>query len=143
MIVVVDTNVFVAAVISPNGASRQVIRLCLRGELSPLMGNALFAEFEDLCARDSLFEPRLISRADRETLLDSFLASCRWVPIYFLWRPNLRDEADNHVMELAVAGNAAAIITANKKDFARPELKFPGIDVVSPVEFIETGDFAR
>jgi uncharacterized protein len=143
MIVVVDTNVFVTAVMSLNGASRQVIRLCLSGKLAPLMGNALFAEFEDLCARDSLFDPRLISRTERETLLDAFLTSCRWVPIYFLWRPNLRDEADNHVMELAVAGNAAAIITANKRDFVRAELKFPEIDVVSPVEFIERGDFAK
>lgn len=26
-----------------------------------------------------------------------------WTRIYFGWRPNLRDEADNHLVELAVA----------------------------------------
>ncbi|MDD5028207.1 MAG: PIN domain-containing protein [Rhodoferax sp.] len=36
---------------------------------------------------------------------------CRLTEIYYLWRPNLRDEADNHVLELAVAAGAQAIIT--------------------------------
>jgi uncharacterized protein len=141
MIVVVDTNVFISAVMSRNGAARQVIRLCLKGSITPLMGNALFSEFEDVCARDTLFDPKFISRADRDLLLDAFLSCCRWVPIYFLWRPNLRDEADNHVLELAVADNATCIVTANKRDFMKPEMNFPGIDILNPVEFLKRGDF--
>jgi hypothetical protein len=34
----------------------------------------------------------------------------------FLWRPNLPDEADNHVIELAVAGGASAVVTNNVRD---------------------------
>jgi uncharacterized protein len=142
MIVVVDTNVFVSAAMSANGASRQIIRFCLRGHLMPLMGNALFSELEDVCSRDALFDERLISREDRKVLLDAFFASCTWVPIYFLWRPNLRDEADNHVMELAIAGGAETIITANKKDFRNSELSFPNIEICNPVEFLNKGLFA-
>jgi uncharacterized protein len=142
MIVVVDTNVFVSAVMSRSGASRQIIRLCLQQKLIPLMGNALFAEFEDVCSRESLFDPRMITRLERDILLDAFLASCHWVPIYFLWRPNLKDEADNHVLELAVAGNASCIVTANKRDFLKSELKFPRIDILSSVEFLDKGGFA-
>jgi uncharacterized protein len=142
MVVVVDTNVFISSVMSASGASRQIIRLCLQGRLNPLMGNALFSEYEDVCSRDELFDARLISREDRNTLLDSFFASCAWIPIYFLWRPNLRDEADNHVMELAIAGGAEMIITANKKDFRNAELNFPNIEICSPVEFLDKGLFA-
>jgi putative PIN family toxin of toxin-antitoxin system len=142
VIVVVDTNVFVSAVMSANGASRQVIRLCLQGKLRPLMGNALFSEYEDVCARDELFDARLISRRDRDALLDAFFASCAWVPIYFLWRPNLRDEADNHVVELAVAGGAEMIITANKRDFRNAELSFPSIEICNSIEFLQKGLFA-
>lgn len=105
------------------------------------MGNALFAEFEDVCSREALFDTRLITPSDRSSLLDAFFASCRWVPIYFLWRPNLRDEADNHVLELAIAGNAACIITANKRDFVSGELKFGTMAVLSPSEFLEQGQF--
>jgi uncharacterized protein len=142
MIVVVDTNVFISSVMSANGASRQIIRLCLQERLRPLMGNALFSEYEDVCGRDELFDERLISRGDRNTLLDAFFASCTWVPIYFLWRPNLRDEADNHVMELAIAGGAEMIITANKKDFRNAELSFPNIEICNPVECLNKGLFA-
>jgi uncharacterized protein len=142
MIVVFDTNVFVSSVMGKNGSSRQIVRLCLNGLITPLMGNALFSEFEDVCGRDALFDERLISREDRNVLLDAFFASCTWVPIYFLWRPNLRDEADNHVMELAVAGGAQAIVTANKKDFRNSELIFPHIEICNPVEFLNKGLFA-
>ncbi len=100
------------------------------------MGNALFTEFEDVCSRDSLFDPKLITRAGRNSLLDAFFATCRWVPIYFLWRPNLRDEADNHVLELAIAGNAECIITSNKRNFMASDLKFPALDILNPVEFV-------
>jgi uncharacterized protein len=143
MIIVVDTNVFVASVMSANGASRQIIRLCLQGELQPLMGNALFSEFEDVCSRDDLFDARLITRKERNALLDAFFASCLWTPIYYLWRPNLRDEADNHVMELAVAGNANTIVTANLKDFRGSELSFPSIKILNPIEFLTEGRVAK
>jgi uncharacterized protein len=141
MNVVIDTNVFVSAVMSANGASRQIIRLCLQNRLRPLMGNALFSEFEDVCARDELFDEKFITRSDRNVLLDAFSSCCAWVPIYFLWRPNLRDEADNHVMELAVAGGAEMIITANKKDFRNSELSFPHIEICNPIEFLNKGVF--
>lgn len=111
--------------------------------MADLMGNALFAELEDVCSRDQLFDSRLITRSDRQVLLDAFLATCRWVPIYFLWRPNLRDEADNHVLELAVAGNAACIVTANKRDFLRSEMRFPSVDILNPVEFMNSGDLVK
>jgi uncharacterized protein len=139
MLVVVDTNVFVSSVMNQSGASREIIRQCLLGQLKLLMGNALFAEYEDVCSRDALFDSRLISRQERNLLLDAFFASCRWVPIHYLWRPNLPDEADNHVVELAIAGNAEVIVTANKKDFRNAELKFPGLEILNPVEFLKQG----
>jgi putative PIN family toxin of toxin-antitoxin system len=141
MNVVIDTNIFIAALMSADGASRRVIRMCLEGQITPLMGNALFSEYEDVCARDELFDPKTISRSDRDTLLDAFFASCVWVPIYFLWRPNLRDEADNHVVELAIAGNAQSIITANKRDFTAPELRFLGLEICDAGEFLRKGRF--
>jgi predicted nucleic acid-binding protein len=49
-----------------------------------------------------------------------------------LWRPNLRDEGDNHIVELAVAGGAGMIVTNNVADFRNAELKFPGIEILRP-----------
>lgn len=139
MKVVIDTNIFISAAMSSSGAARQVIRMCLLGQCQSLMGNALFGEYEDVCARDHLFEDKFISWSERESLLNAFIASCIWVPIYFLWRPNLRDEADNHLMELAIASNAQVIVTANKRDFTNSELKFSNLEILDAAEFLKKG----
>lgn len=137
MRVVVDTNVFVAALLSPDRAPRAVIRLCLQGHLEALMGNALFSEYEALMGRGELFGKCPLNADEREALFDAFAASSRWVKVHFLWRPNLRDEADNHLVELAVAGNAAWIITRNLRDLKSGELLFPEVRVGTPEDFLE------
>ena len=101
------------------------------------MGASLFAEYEALMGRDELYEGSVLSPDERNEVLDAFLSVCRWTRIYFLWRPNLRDEADNHVLELAVAGGAEAIITKNTRDFIGGDLVFPGIRIVTPAEILK------
>lgn len=134
--VVVDTSVFVAALRSADGSSREVLRRCLRGEASPLMGQKLFLEYLDVSERPSLFSDCPIGPDERKELLAGFLATCTWVEVFFLWRPNLPDEGDNHVLELAVAGGATAVVTYNVTDF-RGELRFPAIKVLTPAQFLK------
>jgi predicted nucleic acid-binding protein len=57
--------------------------------------------------------------------------------VYYLWRPNLRDEGDNHLVELAVAGAAQVIVTNNVADFQTSELRFPGIRVLRPGDLLK------
>jgi predicted nucleic acid-binding protein len=53
-------------------------------------------------------------------------------------RPNLRDEADNHVVELAVAGAADAIVTANVRGFRlAAQLRFPQRVVLTPAQAVK------
>jgi putative PIN family toxin of toxin-antitoxin system len=141
MKIVIDTNIFVSAIMNAEGAPRHVVRLCLQGQVVPLMSNALFIEYQDVCGRDDLFDDRLISRQDRLALLDAFFSTCLWIPIYYLWRPNLRDEADNHVVELAVGGGAEVLVTANKRDFVQAELLFPQLKVQTAGEFLAQRKF--
>jgi hypothetical protein len=54
-------------------------------------------------------------------LLEAFPSVCEWLDVYFGWRPNLSDEGDNHLIELAVAGGAGWIVTNNLADFERAE----------------------
>ncbi|MFZ1827349.1 MAG: PIN domain-containing protein [Candidatus Competibacteraceae bacterium] len=95
MIIVIDTNVFIGACIGL-GASNAVIAAGLQGHHTPLMGTALLTEYEDVLGRDALFAGCRLNRAERDELLDIFLSVCRWTRIYYGWRPNLPDEADNH-----------------------------------------------
>jgi len=134
---VVDTNVFVGALIGRAGHHRQVIRACLERRMKPLMGQALFLEYEDVLGRDRLFQASPLNRIERYELFEAFLSVCEWVHVYFTWRPNLPDEADNHIVELAIAGGATMIVTNNVRDFNRGELRFPGLRVVTPRALLE------
>ncbi len=82
------------------------------------------------------------SRVGRDVIVsdagDAFLSVCRWIEVFFAWRPNLPDEADNHLVELAVAGNASAIVTRNTRDLVRGELRFPSLQVLTPERCLET-----
>lgn len=137
MKVVIDTNILVGALLRDGGTCRAVVRLCLEGKLQPLVGVALFAELEDVLSRSSLFRSSLLDQGERDDLFAAFLSVTTWVPIYYRWRPNLRDEADNHVVELAVAGNATYVITQNSRDFASMELQFPDLKIATASEFLE------
>ena len=130
--VVIDTNVLGSAILSADGAAREVLRRCLRGETQPLIGNALFLEYEDVLSREELFAAAPVGSEDRTALLDAVLGVCRWVNISFLWHPNLPDEADNHLIELAVAGNADWIVTGNTRDIATGELSFDSFRIGTP-----------
>ncbi|HXE98144.1 MAG TPA: putative toxin-antitoxin system toxin component, PIN family [Dongiaceae bacterium] len=131
MKVVIDTNVFIGACLG-QGACRAVIAACLEEKLTPLMGVALLSEYEDVLSRNELFARSRLNADERDELLDIFLAACRWTRIYYGWRPNLQDEGDNHLVELAVAGGAGYIVTRNLRDVARMELLFPDLKVVFP-----------
>ena len=69
--------------------------------------------------------------------MQDLLAGCQWTRIYYGWRPNLRDESDNHLIEIAVAGGASRIVTANVRDLVRAELLFPGIEIMTPGQFLK------
>ena len=136
MRVVIDTKVFVGACMGV-GASNAVVRACLEHRLVPLMGVALLTEFEATLSRDELFATSRLDAAERSVLLDTFLALCEWTRVYFLWRPNLKDESDNHLVELAVAGDADVVVTRNLRDLRGVELRFEPLRILSPEDFLK------
>ncbi|MEC4894242.1 MAG: putative toxin-antitoxin system toxin component, PIN family [Oscillatoria sp. PMC 1051.18] len=138
---VIDTNVFIGALLGKDGANRKIIRLCLEGKIKPLIGNALFSEYESLLNREELFINCPLNQQQRNDLLDSFLSVCRWIKIYYLWRPNLKDEADNHIIELAVAGSAEFIITNNIKDFQNEQITFSQIIIITPTQILQNNNW--
>jgi putative PIN family toxin of toxin-antitoxin system len=136
-VIVLDTNIFVAALLGPTGASRRVLRGCLNKRYQPLMGMALLTEYEDVSGRQELFIRCSLTAHEREKFLDALLSVCRWTRIYYSWRPNLRDEGDNHLIELAVAGNADYLVTKNLRDLRSGELRFPALRCVLPETLLQ------
>jgi predicted nucleic acid-binding protein len=102
------------------------------------MGNALFAEYESVIQREEIIAKCPLTEEETLALLASFMSVSQWINIYYLWRPNLKDEADNHLIELAVAGNAQIIATNNIKDFQNAELLFPNLSISKPEQIIRS-----
>ena len=134
--VVVDTNVLVAGLISGKGSNRETLRLCLKGDLQPFVGNALYLEYQDLLNRENIQALCQQTSVSLMEFLDGFAQVCKAVDARYLWRPNLRDEADNHLVELAIAAQAAYIVTNNIADFAGAELKHLGYEVITPAQLL-------
>ena len=132
-----DTNVFIAAMLSPSGENRDALRFCLEGRAHPLMSAALFHEYEDVMRRPNPMQKSPLRPEEQQTLFEAFLSVCEWVRIYFIWRPNLPDEGDNHLVELAIAGGADTIVTNNVRDVRRGELSFPRLRILTPAEFLQ------
>lgn len=95
--VVIDTHVFVAGLRSVGGASRQVLRRALDGRLQPLFGNALWLEYQESLTRPVAGTATITD--ERTQILAALTGQGRWVSIYCGWRPNLPDEAGNHLIE--------------------------------------------
>ncbi len=134
--IVVDTSVLISALIGSQGPSREILRKCLQGKYNPLVSNTLFLEYEDVSKRKKIIGKCPLTGEEIRELLNAFYGVCRWVPIYYLWRPNLGDEGDNFLIELALAGNATHIVTNNIDDLQNTELKFPGLKIVKPEKLL-------
>jgi len=70
-------------------------------------------------------------------VLAALAAVGRWVCVYYGWRPNLPDEGDNHLIELAVVGGARAIVTHNVRDLRRGQLLWERLRILTPSECLE------
>lgn len=130
--VVLDTNVLVAGLRSRRGASFQLLEK-LGGDapaFQPCLSVPLVLEYES-----ALRKVEGIEKADTEALVDYLCSIGDLREIYFLWRPFLRDPADEMVLEVGVEANAEAIVTHNLRDFAGVREQF-GIRVITPGTFL-------
>jgi len=112
-----------------------VLRRVLTGRYEPLFGNALWLEYHDLLGRRVWGNST--TAAERLAVLAALAKRGRWVTVYYNWRPNLPDEADNHLIELALAGNAEAIVTHNVRDIRGGELHLGALRILTPAQCLE------
>jgi predicted nucleic acid-binding protein len=129
---VLDTDVVVAAMRSPKGASVELLRRIDGGRAAMLLTVALALEYEAIC---TLAEHRLasgLSASEAEIYVDGLIGLAEPVRSFFRWRPQLRDPGDELVLEAAVNGQADAIVTFNESDLR--EARNFGIAVIRPAE---------
>lgn len=94
---------------------------------------ALVLEYEAVCGQVA---QRAVSGLSGDEVRTFIMALCgvgERVNVWFLWRPLLRDPADDMVLEAAINGRADAVVTFNRRDFGDAPGRF-GIAVLSPQE---------
>lgn len=133
MRLLLDTDVVVAAMRSPRGASAELLRRIDRGKATMVLSVALALEYEAKCLQA---EHRLASGLSLEETMffvNGLIAMAEPVQPWFRWRPQLRDPGDELVLEAAVNGKASAIVTFNEKHLREAHTRF-GIPVIRPGE---------
>lgn len=77
------------------------------------------------------------SAATMSRALDELAARVVRVHCWFQWRPQLRDPADEMVLETAVNGRADALITFNLRDFGDVPARF-GLVLAAPGPYLRS-----
>ncbi|HYM71587.1 MAG TPA: putative toxin-antitoxin system toxin component, PIN family [Stellaceae bacterium] len=133
---VLDTNVIVAAMRSPTGASAALLGAARRRELAMVANVALAVEYEAICRLAEHCLAAGLKLDEVDIFIDAVIAMAEPVETHFLWRPQLRDPADELVLDAAVNGQVAAIVTFNRRDFGVVPARF-GIELLTPAQALQ------
>lgn len=136
MRVVLDTSVLVAGLRSRLGASNRVLVAVAERRCVPLVTTAVFLEYEAVLLRPEHQLATGMNPEDVEGFLAAFASAAEAVDLNFLWRPQLRDPADELILEAAVNGRAEAVVTHNVRDFRSAKLHF-GIPTLTPAGYLK------
>jgi putative PIN family toxin of toxin-antitoxin system len=134
--IVLDTNVLVAALRSRTGSSRVLLRQILSRRCTAGVSVPLFLEYESVLTRPENLRNFRLSHQDVVDFMDGLANVLHPIDITYLWRPQLKDPCDEMVLEAAVNGSATHLITWNTRDFFPAVLRFE-LRVQTPVLFVE------
>lgn len=135
MIVTLDTNVLLAALISANGASNFIVRLILAEKVKLALSTAVVLEYDAVLKRSEICQLHHLTHPNVDDIIDTLLLLARKHAVYYRLRPNLIDEGDNLIFECAFTSNSDFLITSNVKDFNNAEWRGAGFQVVTPSDF--------
>lgn len=131
-----DTNIVVAALRSRRGASHELLRRAILGELPVAIHHKLLAEYRDVLGRPDILAVLALSEDEVEKVLARLAFVAEEVRVRYLWRPNLRDEGDNFVLEIAVAAAPCTVVTHNVGDFLSGDLRFQNVWIKTPQQVL-------
>ncbi|MCC7461787.1 MAG: putative toxin-antitoxin system toxin component, PIN family [Gammaproteobacteria bacterium] len=130
---VIDSNVWIAAVISPAGTARQLVDTVLDHDIDVLMSESTFAELV------SRLDRRKFDRYREPESWNSFLTALVELA---LWHEDAgtaagtsRDADDDKFLALAVAGPADAIISGDRDLLEL--VSHEGIPILTPAQFLQ------
>ena len=137
MLLTLDTNILYQALMSKTGASYFILQQVRNRKIQLALSVPVFFEYQDVLTRGKSLKDFELKLTDVEKFLRFIAYIGKPFEIYFLLRPNLKDEKDNKIVELAVTSQSDYLITSNTRDFKNAELKFDQLKIITPGEFVK------
>ena len=133
---VLDTNIIVAGLYSKRGASYQLIKGALSGELSFAVSPLVALEYEGILHQKIEEGFLKVSKEDCGRILDALftIATIVWRPLQI--RPILSDPSDDKILECAISCDCTHIVTFNQRHFPAVVTAPWGIKVMTAGEFL-------
>ncbi len=132
MRIVVDTNVFVAALAKPRGSAAKIVRAWRDGRLEIVASEATLREAELVLGAAWL--GRVTSRGQVTGLLQELRERSVLVVPGKVTGLRLKDEGDRRLAEAAVGGDAQYLVTADREVLL--SRGYAGTEFVTPGEFL-------
>ncbi len=130
MLIVMDTNVLVSALITPFGNAARILDMVLLGDLQILYDDRILSEYSEVLQREKFgFDGNDID--DLLSFIDAEGIRATSTPLDY----PVIDKNDIPFIEVAVSGTAAALITGNKRHFKGVNTK--KIKIMNPDEFLK------
>jgi len=126
MKIVLDTNIIVSALLSPQGLPSKILNLILEGDIKIIYDNHILSEYMDVLGRD-----RLKINKESVNILLEFIKKDGEFEIALPQKISFIDEDDKVFYELYKNSNVDFLITGNKKHFPKEK------GIVTAREFID------
>jgi putative PIN family toxin of toxin-antitoxin system len=119
--VVLDTTALISAIRSNTGAAAEIVRLAAVGKLTLLMDYKLVCEYRDVALRPQHVAASGRTSEDVEAIIEMLEAVAAPVLVRIKHRPlsHSQDGNDDMVLDVAINGQADAVVTNNIKDLGR------------------------
>ncbi len=131
MRIVLDTNVLVSGLHNPDGTPGRIIDLVLDNKIKVLYDDRILSEYLDVLRRPAL----AIQPEQARAVVEYFRLSGERIAAMPLPKNIFPDIDDMAFAEVAITGEADALVTGNAKHFSN--LKARGLTVFSPAGFLE------
>ncbi|HTS35221.1 MAG TPA: putative toxin-antitoxin system toxin component, PIN family [Candidatus Solibacter sp.] len=129
---VIDTNVFVSAVVFPESVPRRAVNQAIERDVV-LLSESTMHELTQVLARPKF--DRYISREERARFLAQVAGVAEFVSVIQLVR-ECRDPSDDKFLEVALNGRADVIITGDEDLLEMHPWR--GIATLSPHDYLRT-----
>ena len=130
MRIVLDTNILVSGLLSPYGASADIVRMIASGEIWICYDTRIIFEYKEVLLREKF--------CFLEEHVEALIGQIEKAGHFTTTRPltkSLPDFDDEMFLEVAIYAKADCLVTGNLKHY--PKSRCEGIEVVSPRQFLD------